>query len=270
MNKGPHMPKFEKENMQKFQYSLEISEELLQEFDLKSFLEKIIMDSEFFSKKNSKKIKIETIDDLIRIIIECYESKKYVGVGVGGVYILDIENKPHVLLYKRYHEPEDQVWSILGGSGKLQEKIEDTLKRKISKITSVPKDLIDVKDIILVNNHQESGFHYLSPAFYVEIINPTKYLYWKGKKNGRKKITVIKNVGDFQKLGKSTDKNILLAWVPIEMIDGEVEGDKGNQIFSFTTIHAIRKHRYIYNETSKLIDAANKVGKYKEWRVGKS
>lgn len=270
MKNGLHMPKFDTENVAKSKNSLEISDEFLQKFDLKNFLKENVIGSEFFSKNDSRIIKIETIDDLIKTIIDFFESKKYVGVGVGGVYILDIENKPHVLLYKRYHEPENQVWSILGGSGKLQEKIEDTLKRKISRITSVPKDSIDVKDIILVNNHQESGFHYLSPAFYVEIINPTTYLCWKSQRKNRKKISVIKNVSDFQRLGKSTYENTLLAWVPIEMIDGQVEDEKGNQIFSFTTIQAIRKHRYIYNETSKLIDAANKVGKYKEWRVGKS
>lgn len=259
-------------NISQNKNTLIISENFKQSFDLHSFLVEHILGDDFELKNEGIQIDINSIEDLIKIIVDHLKSKKYIGVGVGGVYIHNIESKPSVLLYKRYHEPENQQWSILGGSSKIHEKIEDTLIRKINRLTNISRDSISVKDIIRANNHDEQTFHYLSPAFYVDIKNPNTYLYWgnqTNKKGNKKKVEIINNVDDFNKLGESTYKNPLLAWVPVKMITGELTDTDGDQIFSFTTIQAIESHRHIYNETLKVVQATETVKSYSDWRLGK-
>lgn len=253
---------------------LNISDSFIKGFDLRSFLIDYVLGGNFESGNEGITINISTNDDLLKIIVDYLKSKKYIGVGVGGVYITDIDSEPHVLLYKRYHEPENQMWSILGGSSKIHEKIENTLIRKINRITNISKDSIQVRDIIRANNHEEETFHYLSPAFYVDIKNPTTYLYWGNQKNknGRKrKVEIIRNASDFNVLGESTYEKPLLAWVPVKMIDGHLIDSDGDQVFTFTTIQALESHRYIYGETMKVVKAAEtviSVKSYQDWRVG--
>lgn len=250
---------------------LSISEGYKESFNLRSFLLQHVLGNNFESCRQGLVIEIKSDEDLIKTIVEQVKSKKYIGVGVGGVYIKEINSEQHVLLYKRYHEPENQMWSILGGSSKMHEKIEDTLIRKISRITNISKDSIRVKDIIRANNHEETTFHYLSPAFYVEIKTPTTHLYWgdQTNKNGKKKkVEIIKTSSDLLELGESTYENPLLAWVPVKMIDGQLLDSDGDQIFSFTTIQALESHRRIYDETSKVVKAAETIKSYQDWRVG--
>lgn len=249
---------------------LNISDGFIEEFDLRSFLLEYVLGSDFESGNEGVSVDIKTNDDLLKIIVDKLKSRKYIGVGVGGVYIYNIGSEPHVLLYKRYHEPESQMWSILGGSSKLHEKIEDTLIRKISRITNISQDAIRVRDIIRANNHDEPDFHYLSPAFYVDIKNPKAYLYWgdvKPKKDNKKKVEIIKKAEDFNSLGESTYKDPLLAWVPVKLINGDLTDSDGDQLFSFTTIQALESHRYIYDETMKVVRAAETVKSFQDWRV---
>lgn len=260
-------------NISQNKNTLNISENFIQLFDLHSFLVEHILGHDFELKYEGKQIDINSTEDLVKIIVEHLKSKKYIGVGVGGVYIHNIESEPSVLLYKRYHEPENQQWSILGGSSRIHEKIEDTLIRKINRLTNISRDSISVKDIIRANNHDEQTFHYLSPAFYVDIKNPNTYLYWgnqTNKKGNKKKVEIINHVDDFSKLGESTYKNPLLAWVPVKMITGDLTDIDGDQIFSFTTIQAIESHRHIYDETLKVVQATETVKSYRDWRLGKS
>lgn len=251
-----------------------ISETFLRTFDLRKFLLNNVFGSHFEDEQDGRIIEIENEAELLKVIVQNLKAKQYIGVGVGGLYIsTDIDgDTEYVLLYKRYHEPENQVWSMLGGSSKIHEKIEDTLQRKISRITRIPKDSIVVKDIIRANNHEENDFHFMSPAFYVDIKNPKSYLCWgdRKNKNGRKReVLIISEVADFLKLGKSTYDEPLLAWVPVSMINGETVDEDGDGLFSFTTLSAVERHLTIRDATSQIVNAAELVKSYKDWRIRK-
>ena len=254
---------------------LTIEDDFLQQFDLREFLLKDVLGENFEMEHNGEEVSINSYEELLKTIVKYLKARKYIGVGVGGVYIREdiSENKEYVLLYKRYHEPENQVWSILGGSSKIHEKIEDTLVGKISRITGVSKDVIKVKDIIKANNHEESDFHFLSPAFYVDITNTNPYLYWGSRGNGKRyakkrKVEIISSLNDFKKIGTSTYANPLLAWVPVEMINGHQTDEEGDNIFSFTTIQAIERHNHIRKATLQIVNATESIKSYKDWRIG--
>ena len=246
-----------------------IDEKFKNNFDLEFFLKKCVADEEYM-KRNKTSRKISSDKELIDFIIGNLQAKKYIGVGVGGVYIENIHSNECVLLYKRYHEPEDQMWSILGGSSKIHEGIEETLKKKISRITKISRDAIEVQDIIRANNHEETDFHYLSPAFYVDIKNLSSYLYWdenvvEGDK--RKKVEIIEKVDDLLALGKSTYENPLLAWVPTKIIYTRNGSANRKRLFAFTTVKAIEMHNNICEETKKIVDATENLKSYKSWRI---
>jgi ADP-ribose pyrophosphatase YjhB (NUDIX family) len=265
-------------------YNLKLSEEFVEKFDLEYFIKDYVLADSFHDSSNPEdNIEIGNYDQLLNVIKDKWKAKKYIGVGVGGVYIRkDINpngnDDEFVLLYKRYHEPENQLWSILGGSCSYGEHIEDTLKEKIWKITRIDREAITVKDIIKANNHIESReendiFHYLSPSYYVEINSVTKRLYWKGKSNGRKKVVIITKIGDLDKIGESKMDNICLAWVKVDLITHEANDSRGNLIFAYTTLEAIKCHVHIRNETKNMQNQINQVTdtikNYQDWRMVK-
>lgn len=193
-------------------YDLHINDEFQKSFELEKFLNDYVLVNSFLTTGMEKeKIHIENYEQLFEIIIRKAKATKYIGVGVGGVYIqsgIDKEKKDdeYVLLYKRYHEPENQQWSILGGSCTYANKIEDTLKDKISIITTIDKDAITVKGIIKVNNHRqragENQFHYLSPSYYVKITNPKEKLNWEKKIVEKKELLLLKRLMNLMTLIK--------------------------------------------------------------------
>lgn len=271
-------------------YNLQISEEFLQSFDLKVFLTDYVLANSFHPTGNEKEeIIIENYDQLLDIIIKKWKAKKYIGVGVGGVYISNGINKhkheeEYVLLYKRYHEPEDQLWSILGGSSVFANKIEDTLKDKISAITHIDRDAISVKDIIKANNHRqrsgEAEFHYLSPSYYVEITNPASKLCWGTQKvpKGKIAVDIIDSLEDFEEIGESKKDSICLAWVKVDLVTKDAIDSDGKPIFAFTTLEALNSHRSIRNTTNQMtaqIEAATMqmkltektISSYRDWRT---
>lgn len=271
-------------------YNLQISSELLTDFDLRIFIEKYVLANSFHTADNGKEnITIENYDQLLELIIKKWKAKKYIGVGVGGVYISEGINKrkkddEYVLLYKRYHEPENQLWSILGGSSVFSDTIEDTLKGKISDITQIDRDAINVKDIIKANNHrQRSGeemFHYLSPSYYVQIMNPTSKLSWGTSEvpKGKIGVSIIDSLDDFEGIGESKKDNICLAWVQVDLIKNDAVDDKGKPIFSFTTLEALNSHRIIRDTTKQMKEqikvattqinsTAKTISSYRDWRI---
>lgn len=271
-------------------YDLHISDEFLKSFNLPVFLANYVLANSFHpTGKEKEKIIITNYDQLLEIIIKKWKAKKYIGVGVGGVYIRDGINKhmseeEYVLLYKRYHEPEDQQWSILGGSSVFAKKIEDTLKDKISAITKIDRDAINVKDIIKANNHrQRSGedeFHYLSPSYYVEITNPGSKLSWGNKTvpQGKKAVAIVDSLDDFDEIDQSKKDNICLAWVKVDLVTNEAIDSEGKPIFAFTTVEALNSHRIIRNTTKQMtaqLEAATMqmhitektISSYKDWRT---
>lgn len=271
-------------------YDLHISDKFLKSFDLTVFLANYVLANSFHpTGKEKEKIIIENYDQLLEIIIKKWKAKKYIGVGVGGVYIRDGINKhrsedEYVLLYKRYHEPEDQQWSILGGSSVFAKKIEDTLKDKISAITKIDRDAISVKDIIKANNHrQRSGedeFHYLSPSYYVEITNPASKLSWGNKKvaPGKKIVAIVDSLDDFDEIDQSKKDNVCLAWVKVDLVTSEAIDSDGKPIFAFTTVEALNSHRIIRNTTKQMtaqLEAATMqmhltektINSYRDWRT---
>jgi ADP-ribose pyrophosphatase YjhB (NUDIX family) len=281
----PNLPSFPtgKDDELKGQMNcLNITEKFKEEFDLRTFLIESVLGRNFESEQNGVTITIKNNDDFLKTIITYLKAKKYIGVGVGGVYIKDKitgarDNEEYVLLYKRYHEPENQRWSILGGSSKMHENIEDTLVQKTCRITNVSKDSVVVKDIIKANNHDEQDFHFLSPAFYMDILNPSAYLYWGAQKNkyGRKReVKIIKGLDDFSVIGHSTYEEPLLAWVPVKMINGELTDEDGEPIFSFTTVQAIKCHCHIREATlgleaatQQVVKVTEKIKAYQDWRT---
>ena len=270
----PNLSHFPKSRDNKRNNLLQISDEYARTFNLKNFLLENVLGSDFEEEHEGREIIIDSGEKLLQVIIHNLKAKEYIGVGVGGLYIsTDIDDHlEYALLYKRYHPPEDQMWSMLGGSSKIHEKIEDTLQRKISRITNISKDAIVVKDIIRANNHDESDFHFMSPAFYVDIINIKAYLCWgnqKDKKGKKRQVTIIKDVKDFDKIGTSTYEKPHLAWVPVSMITGEFVDSDGEGLFSFTTLSAVERHLTIREATSQIVNAAELVKSYKDWRIRK-
>ncbi len=206
--------------------------------------------------------------------IENIRGIRFIGVGVGGLYIRsDIleDKREYVLLYKRYHDPEEGLLSIIGGSGVLFENIEKTLKDKFSRITKVNIEDIKVGNVIKVNNHQEDhNYHFVSPSYYIEVNNPSSSLIWgKIKKNEdtRKLVYIAKIVDegihsesiteDERKRGiiqlkelnnmQSTYKDPLLVWFPVDEI-------KTHGIyFAFTTKEAIKSYISTQRKFNKVI-----------------
>lgn len=269
-------------------YNLEVSEDFLHSFDLVVFLKNYVLADSFHST-NYENISIDNYDQLLDVIVKKWKAKKYIGVGVGGVYIKNGISKrnteeEYVLLYKRYHEPENQLWSILGGSSVFANKIEDTLKDKISAITHIDRDAISIKDIIRANNHRqrsgESEFHYLSPSYYVEITNPASKLSWGLKKapKGKIHVEIIDSLDDFDEVGESVKENIRLAWVKVDLVTNEAIDSEGKPIFAFTTLEALGSH-HIIRETTKQMEtqikaatqqmklAEKTISSYKDWRT---
>ncbi len=194
-------------------------------------------------------------------IIKLMAGQRFIGVGVGGLYIRnDIleDGREYVLLYKRYHDPENNLLSIIGGSGKLFEDIKETLKKKFNKITNVNFEDITIGNVIKVNNHQkENKYHYLSPSYYIDIKNPENSLMWgipQDTTDIRKRVYIVKipkidnsNVDiteDEKNKGiiglntikdlKSTFERPLLFWFPIDKISNN------GGLFAFTTREAIK------------------------------
>lgn len=281
-----HMYKGENDKSSDRTYNLKLSDKFVEEFDLELFIRDYVLADSFHGSSNwEDNIEIGSYDQLLNVIKDKWKAKKYIGVGVGGVWIKnDIipngNDDEFVLLYKRYHEPENQLWSILGGSCSYGEHIEDTLKEKICGITRIDKEAITVKDIIKANNHIENReendvFHYLSPSYYVEINSYAKWLYWKGKGkgNGRKKVEIITKIGDLDKIGESKKDNIRLAWVKVDLITHEANDSRGNLIFAYTTLEAIKCHVHIRNETKNMQNQINQVTdtikNYQDWRMVK-
>lgn len=246
----------------------------LKTFVLGDFLETIWKNSPE-SDKFGINIVINSEDKLIEFLVRHLKSKRYIGVGVGGVFIYKklSGSTEFVLLYKRYHEPENQVWSMLGGSSKIHEKIEDTLKRKIGRLTGMPEDSIEIKDIIRANNHNERNkFHYLSPAFYCELKSISRHLYWDGRskpkeKDNARKVHKIEKLADFNTIGNSTYDDPMLAWVPITLINEDQLDADERPYFSSTTCKAIERHLCIKKASETILEAAKSVSKYEDWRI---
>ncbi len=280
-------------------YELDIEPEFMNTFDLTEFLQKYVLEGSFHSAE-TEQICIRGYDDLCNLILNKWKAKAYIGVGVGGVYIKNINqkeyDKEYVLLYKRYHEPENQLWSILGGSSKFGCNIEDTLKDKIAAIINVSRDTVIVKDIIKENNHQPGSgqpfFHYLSPSYYVEIENINSILTWKneskrsvgknksykGKNIGKKYVYIIDSIEQFADIEESKFDDIKLAWVAVDIINNEAVDSEDNPLFAFTALGALKRHRSIRNSTreidnqlntaiSQIKNTSKVVTSYKDWRI---
>lgn len=255
------------------QVNYNLIQEFQESFNLKDFLDSIWKNS-LESDKLGATIDIKNYDTLVEFLVRHLKSKNYIGVGVGGVFTRsDIlrGNLELVLLYKRYHEPENQVWSMLGGSSQIHERIEDTLRRKINRLTNIPQDCIEVKDIIRANNHEERDkFHYLSPAFYYKLKSISRYLYWgkQSKPNDEaREVLIIEDLNAFSTIDQSTYKEPILAWVPVSLINDDHVDTSGRPLFSYTTCQAIERHCSIREASSKILDAAKAVAKYDDWRI---
>lgn len=287
MNRGTDVPAFpsdikksEKDTMsatkgnaeEKLNYSL--SDEYIERFDLNMFLKRI-WDESLPANKTFKgtTFRISTDDDLIKFLVMHMKAKKYIGVGVGGIFIKSIQGKDYLLVYKRYHEPENQVWSMLGGSSIVSETIEDTLKRKIVSITKV-RDLepeIVITSIIRANNHLvKNDYHYLSPAYYYVIKDIEHYFYFQRidqkptASEQRKCIYITDSYKDLDKIGESEEKDPKLAWFPVNEI--KKKSHAGIRYFSTNTVNAVDRHKEIYKESHDIYDAAERISTTIDWR----
>jgi len=255
-------------------YSISLDYE--KSFDLIKFL-KVVWTESPETEKIGHKIEINNDEQLINFLVRHLKSKKYIGVGVGGIFIPTVTIREpedeYVLLYKRYHEPEKQVWSIPGGSSQIYENIETTLSKKISRLTGISQGSIEVKDIIIANNHheEENQFHYLSPAFYVNIKNLNRYLFWGNQANdaaGKKRnVSIIDAVSDFKIIEESTYEKPKLAWVKVSIIKDDCLDENGTPLFSYTTLEAIERHERIRNASKRISAAAKEVESYTDWRL---
>ena len=239
--------------------------------------------------KGKENVVISDYKQLLDVIVNKWKAKKYIGVGVGGVYICKEINKrkkedEYVLLYKRYHEPENQLWSILGGSSVFENTIEETLKDKISAITHIDRDAIIVKDIIKANNHRqrsgEATFHYLSPSYYIDITNPASKLVWGNRtvSEGKIHVDIIDSLSDFDEIGESRKDDIPLAWVLVDLITNAATASDGKPLFAFTTLEALNSHQTIRKTAEQMtaqMNVATKqisltvdtISSYKDWRI---
>lgn len=93
----------------------------------------------------------------------------FIGVGVGAV-ICDADKQ--VLLLLRRKPPEAGFWSIPGGAVEFGEPIEVALLRELKEEIAVDGKIIT---LLQVTNHigENGAYHWVSPAFLVEIINGT-------------------------------------------------------------------------------------------------
>lgn len=278
------------ENAIEESYNLQVSSEFLASFDLQVFLKQYVLADSFRpTNKEKEDIIISDYNQLLDVIINKWKAKKYIGVGVGGVYICkEINmlqpNDEYVLLYKRYHEPENQLWSILGGSSVFNNTIEDTLKDKIAAITHIDRDAITVKDIIKANNHRqhsgEATFHYLSPSYYIDITSPASKLSWGKKKDpkGKIQVAIIDSLSDFEDIDESKKDNIRLAWVRVDLITNTAIDSDGKPLFAFTTLEAINSHQTIRKTTEQMTAqlelattqvnlTAKTISLYRDWRI---
>lgn len=200
--------------------------------------------------------------DVINLLLEKSKSHDYIGVGVGGVLIStevvrngNNKGKEFVLLYKRYHAPEDGLFSIVGGSVSWGEFVESALKKKFQSITKIQENDVEVRKVIRVNNHMNrdisNPYHYLSPAFYVALNGkPEKYLSWgdSRRKGNKMDVLVISSEEDLEKAFNlvSTKDKPCLAWVLIDLISDYTD------YFTYTTQEAIQVHKELQEERNKL------------------
>lgn len=220
---------------------------------------KILTNNHYLSNINGN---IENVDDVIKLLVNEVKSHHYIGVGVGGLFIKCIKKqKEYALLYKRYKEPEKDMFSIIGGSGSLYQNIEISLKNKFVFYLGVQYDEVMVKDIICVNNHMvKDNFHYLSPSYYVDVKNIDSYLYWetskkkssKDKTNGQKKVAVVTDINELRDLyaEETSKEKPLLAWVSLELI----EKNDNSKYFSFTTRQAVEKHMKTKKKNNDILE----------------
>ena len=261
-------------NIEEEKVNYHLSSEYIQSFDLEGFLKKLWDESLSANRTfiGTRSI-IESDDDLIEFLVTHMKAKKYIGVGVGGIFIKSIEGTNYLSVYIRYHEPENQVWSMLGGSSVVSETIEDTLKRKIVNITKV-KSLepeIVITSIIRANNHLvRNEFHYLSPAYYYVIKDMEHYFYYQRinqkppVNEQRKRIYIINTYEELDGIGDSQESEPILAWFPVNKIKKKSHGSI--RYFSMNTVNAIERHKQIYKESNDIYDAATRISSTIDWR----
>lgn len=202
-----------------------------------------------------------------------------VDVGVGGLCISNIEwsgkKIESVLMYKRYKDPEINQWSLLGGHVSIYNTCEDTLKKKIKKLTSnvIQERDIEIQDIITVVNHFDKfkHFHYVSPQYYVAIkqnVLNSFALSSKIEKKERRIVvfdtsTKLKNSMKKHYDDYSTKEQPLLAWITLDVFR-ELNETEREQIFIHTTIEAINAHNKLHQHLS---DIQKDIELYKSWHI---
>ena len=249
---------------------LHVDEDYNGQFNVETFLINKILNRKQIALEK-KQLGVKNDEELIQLILNSLKAKKYIGVGVGGLFIKEIDDVDYVLLYKRYHEPEFGMWSLLGGSGELGKEIEQTLKNKIYRITGIPTEAIMVNDIIRVNNHTGEDYQYLSPTFYVHIKSIEARLCWtRGNQGSKKRVKKIDSLEALSRLKQSTSEKPLLAFVKLDLIN-DTNLYKGNQLFAFTALRAVEAHKKIRSKLSKVNGAAEQIKdftqNYQDWRI---
>ncbi|WP_321374422.1 hypothetical protein [uncultured Draconibacterium sp.] len=206
----------------------------------------------FFNSKEN--ILINDTKDLIDLIIKTRESKDYIGVGVGGLYV---NNKDEVLVYYRTDSPEKHKWSIIGGSGTYRKDIETTLREKFQTKANIPLQNVDVIALVRVTNHtnensginnNEGEFHFLSPAYIIDITNCNERLNEIPKLTKKKDIQAPKTSG--------SSERFICRFVKINKIQQYPE------FFTYTTRAAVQSYQREKNNIHHIIERIDNISSY--------
>lgn len=84
-------------------------------------------------------------------------------VAVGGVII----NRNKILLVKRAHPPNKDMWAIPGGKLEYGETLEDAVKREMLEETNLEVKVLNLLSLIQMI---KEGFHYVILDFLCEIV----------------------------------------------------------------------------------------------------
>jgi len=165
-------------------------------------------------------------EDIVKIIIDAYKARQYVGVGV-GCWLVNRE-KDKVLLYKRNKDPESNKWSIPGGGVKYGCSVQEIVKMELRNIAKInlfnyhERDDYSIKVLRITNHYPhlpapkdgKVEYHYVSPAFLIDIKDSSS-LWLDLEKNIPYNSGVVFKDFEAEKISKVGKGQYELKWAPI-------------------------------------------------------